>query len=125
MKYTYNNPNLKDRRRELRHCQTEVEKRLWQRLRNKQFHGLKFFRQFSVGMYILDFYCPKLKLAVELDGGHHAEDEIREYDNLRTEYLRIHEIEVIRFWNNDVIRNVEGVLQEIEKKITPYWSPLA
>jgi len=78
---------------------------IWGYLRNKQFYGLKFFRQYSVGPYILDFYCPRLRLGVELDGGQHAEEEIREYDMARSEYLRAQEIEVIRFWNNEVMKN--------------------
>lgn len=109
----YNNSDLKDRRRELRKNQTDVERKLWAKLRNRSFHGLKFFRQYSVGYYILDFYCPTLKLAIELDGGQHGEEENRTYDNLRTNFLNTEGIKVLRFWNNDVMNNIEGVLEEV------------
>ncbi len=75
-----NDPALKQRRRELRRNQTDAEKSFWANVRNKQFFGLKFFRQYSIGPYILDFYCPALKLAVELDGGQHLQCENQEYD---------------------------------------------
>lgn len=112
----YNKPELKDRRRELRRKQTEAEKLLWQKLRNKQLAGLKFFRQYSVGRYILDFYCPTLKLAVELDGGHHGLPEVAAYDEARSEYLKGLGIEVLRFWNDDVLKEMEGVLLKISEK---------
>lgn len=119
MDFKYNNPAFKERRRELRKNQTDAEKTLWRHLRNKQFYGIKFFRQYSVGSYVLDFFSPKLRFAIELDGGQHAEEENHEYDEARTEYLRMQGIEVIRFWNNDVIQNIEGVLSEIAKRVTP------
>ncbi len=111
-----NAPALKERRTELRKNQTEVEKALWDRLRNRQLSGIKFFRQYSVGSYILDFYSPKRKLAIELDGGQHAEHDNREYDEVRSEYLRSQGVEVLRFWNNEVIENMEGVLQKIAER---------
>jgi len=114
----HNNLKFKDRRRELRRNQTEAEKLLWARLRNKQIHGIKFFRQFSIGAYILDFYSPTILLAVELDGGQHAEKDAQEYDEVRSDYLRAQGIEVIRFWNSDVMQNLEGVLQRISEKAT-------
>ncbi|MBI4745618.1 MAG: DUF559 domain-containing protein [Deltaproteobacteria bacterium] len=76
----HNNLKFKERRRELRRNQTEAEKLLWARLRNKQIHGIKFFRQFSIGAYVLDFYSSTIKLAVELDGGQHAGKDAQEYD---------------------------------------------
>ena len=108
-----NAPALKKRRSELRKSQTEVEKALWGKLRNRQLSGIKFFRQYSLGSYILDFYSPTLKLAIELDGGQHAEQDNREYDESRSEYLRSQGVKVLRFWNNEVIENMEGVLQKI------------
>lgn len=85
MNPTYNDPHFKDRRRLLRKEQTEVEKKLWLHIRNRQIHGCKFFRQYGVGSYILDFYCPEVRLAIELDGGQHNEESNKEYDKLRTE----------------------------------------
>ncbi len=98
-----NNAALKDRRGDLRKNQTDVEKMLWGKLRNRQLSGIKFFRQYSLGSYILDFYSPKLKLAIELDGGQHAEQDSMEYDEVRSEYLRSQGVDVMRFWNNEVI----------------------
>ena len=119
MNYIRNNPKLKQRRRDLRRDQTDAEKLLWQKIRNRQLHGRKFYRQYSVGPYVLDFYCPKSKLAVELDGGQHAKDDRRAYDEHRCEYLKALGIEVMRFWNNEVMTNIEGVLIEIAQRITP------
>ena len=117
--FTRNSPNLKERRRELRRNQTDAEKLLWKRLRDKRFYGLKFFRQYSVGPYVVDFCCPSLKFAIELDGGQHSGQEQKEYDTNRTEHLKLHDIEVMRFWNNDVIQNIEGVLERIAERLTP------
>jgi len=88
MKFLRNDPTLKQRRRELRRDQTDAEKALWTKVRNKQFFGMKFFRQYSIGSYILDFYCPTVKLAIELDGGQHNQNDNREYDSARSEYLK-------------------------------------
>ena len=123
MKYILNDPTLKQRRQELRRNQTEAERKLWQLLRSRQFHGLKFLRQYSVGAYILDFYCPILRLAVELDGGQHNQHDNREYDEIRTVFLNAHGIHVIRFWNNDVLLDPHSVLEKLEESVTPPASP--
>jgi len=125
MNFLKNDPYLKDRRRKLRRGQTAAEKAFWERVRNGQFHGLKFFRQYSVGPYILDFYCPARKIAVELDGGQHNLPDGREYDAERTAYLSGHGIEVVRFWNNEVLQEMEGVLMKLEQFITPPVLPLS
>ena len=125
MKFLRNDPALKQRRRELRRNQTEAEKTLWLHLRNKQFYGLKFFRQYSIGSYILDFYCPTMKLAVELDGGQHDLCESKEYDAVRSEYLKAQGVEVTRFWNHEVLLDVESVLSELALKVTPPHLPLS
>jgi len=119
MKPLRNDPVLKERRRELRLNQTEAEKTLWKHLRNRQIYGMKFFRQFSVGPYILDFYCPQLRLAIELDGGQHTEDAAREYDAARSAYLQAHGIDVMRFWNHDVLNKTESVMRKVLEKVTP------
>jgi very-short-patch-repair endonuclease len=108
-----NNPNLKKRRRELRKNQTDAEKMLWQKLRNQRLRDLKFFRQYSVGPFILDFYCPKIRLAIELDGGGHNHEEARVYDFERTAYLKTQDIKVLRFWNHEVFKNLDEVLGRI------------
>jgi very-short-patch-repair endonuclease len=114
-----NDPILKRRRRELRLDQTEAEKTLWSRLRNGKLYRMKFFRQYSVGPYILDFYCPQIRVAIELDGGQHTEDDRREYDAMRSAYLKAQGIEVMRFWNHEVLHQTESVLQRVIRKVTP------
>jgi very-short-patch-repair endonuclease len=120
-----NDPKLKKRRKELRHNQTEAEKLLWVQLRNKRLYGVKFFRQYSIGPYVLDFYSPTFRFAIELDGGQHSEEEQKEYDENRSEYLKSHDMEVMRFWNNEVMQNIEGVLVRIAERVTPPNLPLA
>ncbi|MBM4307724.1 MAG: endonuclease domain-containing protein [Deltaproteobacteria bacterium] len=119
MKFLRNDPTLKPRRRELRRNQTDAEKALWAQLRNKQFYGIKFFRQYSIGPYILDFCCPTIKLVVELDGGQHNQPENRVYDETRSEYLKTKGIEVVRFWDNEVLLDMESVLTELSQKVSP------
>ncbi len=120
-----NDPKLKKRRKELRQNQTEAEKLIWSQLRDKRFYGVKFFRQYSFGPYILDFYSPDLRFAIELDGGQHSEQEQQEYDENRSAYLKAHDMKVIRFWNSEVMQNIEGVLVRIAEKVTPPNLPLA
>ena len=117
MKYPLNNPKFKQRRCNLRKNQTEAEKTLWQQLKNRKLNGIKFYRQYSAGPYILDLYCPKLRLAIELDGGQHADDDAKDYDEHRSKYLLTYGIKVIRFWNNDIMNNLEGVLSRIMEQI--------
>lgn len=113
MSFIKNAPIFKERRRELRRNQTDAERAFWSKVRNKQFFGMKFFRQYSFGPYILDFYCPEKKLAVELDGGQHNLLEGREYDAERTAYLNGHGIVVVRFWNHEVLQEINGVLSRL------------
>lgn len=120
-----NDPTLKQRRRELRRNQTEAEKVLWAHLRKRQFYSMKFFRQYSIGPYILDFYCPAVKIAVELDGGQHNSFENKEYDLARSEYLKTQAIDVIRFWNNEVLLDIQSVLAELALKVTPPHLPFS
>jgi very-short-patch-repair endonuclease len=119
MEFLRNDPILKQRRRELRRNQSDAERALWAKVRNKQFFGMKFFRQYSIGPYILDFYCPTVKLAVELDGGQHNQSDNREYDAARSEYLKTQGIDVMRFWNNEVLLDIESVLSKLALKVTP------
>ncbi len=114
----FNHPKLKERRRNLRTEQTESEKALWAKLRKQQMNGLRFLRQFSIGPYILDFYCPEKRLGIELDGGHHAEEKTKEYDFNRDVFLKSCDIKMLRFWNSEVQRNLEGVLEEIVRGVS-------
>lgn len=85
--YLYNNVQLKQQRRSLRKNQTDAEKVLWFCLRRNSLEGLKFFRQYAIGNYIIDFFCPRIRLAIEIDGGQHAEDKNILKDNARTKFL--------------------------------------
>ena len=95
--------------RKLRRDVTDAERRLWSRLRSRPL-GAQFTRQFPIGQYVADFGCRRLKLVVELDGGQHAESAT---DEQRARVIEAHGYQVIRFWNNDVLQNTEGVLQRI------------
>ena len=92
---------------------TDAEKLLWQYLRNRQMGGIKFRRQHPVDKFILDFYSHECKLAIELDGGQHLNDEHFQYDKLHTELLNQQGIKVMRFYNNDVLTNINGVLETL------------
>ena len=112
--FLYNDPKLKIRRKELRQNETPVEKNLWDKLRNKKL-GVKFFRQYSVGPYILDFYCPGQRLGIELDGGQHLKD--KQYDKERDNYLFLNDIIVLRFWNKEIHANINSTLEKIKETI--------
>lgn len=101
--------------RKLRKNQTPQEYKLWQMLRNHKFHNLEFKRQYPMGDYIVDFICREKKLIIEIDGGQHNTDENIEYDAKRTEYLKSRGYKVIRFWNNDIDNNIEGVFIRLEE----------
>jgi BirA family biotin operon repressor/biotin-[acetyl-CoA-carboxylase] ligase len=92
--------------RKLRKDPTEAEKRIWSRLKGEQL-GVKFTRQFPIGNAIADFACRRLKLVVELDGGQHADSAA---DEARTRMIEAHGYHVVRYWNNDVLANTDGVL---------------
>jgi very-short-patch-repair endonuclease len=109
-----------DRARRLRRDATEAEKALWLRLRNRGFEGLKFRRQVPFGRYALDLFCEELQLVIELDGGQHAD---LERDVVRTRYLGSQGLRVLRFWNNDVLSNMEGVLESLKLFIANHPSP--
>lgn len=100
--------------RKLRRDMTESEKRLWARLRGSQLENHKFVRQFPIGTAITDFACRSAKLVVELDGGQHSESLS---DNARTKMIAAHGYTVIRFWNNDITENIDGVLEEIRNTL--------
>jgi very-short-patch-repair endonuclease len=97
--------------RQLRTRLTDAEQKLWQHIRGRQLMGFKFRRQAPIGKYIVDFVCFEQKLILELDGGQHAVQQ--NYDNARTEWLESQGFKVIRFWNNDVMNNIEGVKESI------------
>jgi len=117
----------KDRKsfaRSLRRNQTEAENVLWKQLRARQFSGFKFRRQQSLGPYVADFCSFEGKLIVELDGGQHIENRLK--DDRRTEFLNRKGFKVIRFWDNEAFANLEAVLEQIRKNLieSPHPGPL-
>lgn len=108
---------LKNFSRSLRKTQTDAELLLWKKIRCKQINGLKFRRQFPISGYIIDFYCYEKKLAIELDGSQHQKPEQRKYDFQRTRELGEIGIKLVRFWDNEVLRNINGVLEEILQQL--------
>ena len=99
--------------RSLRKYATDSEKVLWEALRNRQLADTKFRRQYYISGYVLDFYCPKWKLAVEVDGNIHERDFVKEPDKARTSVLKEKGIKVIRFKNSDVLNHLEDVVDSI------------
>jgi len=93
------------------------ELKLWLRIKNKQLKGYKFRRQYSIGNYVVDFYCQELKLAVEVDGDSHYNEASIEYDKAREKYLQKFGIRIIRFSNEEVKDNIDGVLERIMSTI--------
>ena len=96
---------------------TDAEKLLWSKIRRKQLKGFQFYRQKIIGNYIADFYCPELKLVIEVDGGQHYSAEGRENDHMRDAYMTRAGITVVRFSDRDVLKNLEAVMEEIWKKL--------
>ena len=103
----FNQPQLKQQRQELRLHMTQPERKLWKLLRNNQM-GYKFRRQHSIGNYIADFYCPELKLILEVDGESHFVDFEQSYDKVREHFMMELGIHTLRLKNVDVIKNIEG-----------------
>ena len=113
MKSIHNIKKLLSRRKELRNNSTPEEILLWVQLKNSQ-TGFKFRRQHSIGGYIVDFYCPIKKLAVEIDGPQHLRKENKEYDDVRSEFLRGLDIKILRFTNSEVATETKKVIQKIK-----------
>ncbi len=104
----------------LRTNMTDAERKLWRHLRNRQFQGLKFVRQQPIGPYIADFACREADLVIELDGGQHAENV---NDEIRTAELARHGYAVIRFWNRDVLDNIDGAFAVLTEYFEKAPSP--
>ncbi len=119
----HNRPELKERRRHLRHSLTPAEAVLWKNLQGAQLEGKKFRRQHSVGNYVLDFYCPECRLGIELDGQGHFNSFGSERDFGREEFLRRYNIRVLRFENKGVFKHLQGVLEAIRKELTTPCPP--
>jgi len=128
MTTVFNKTLLRERRRALRRSMPNAEIILWSRLNRRQVAGCKFRRQFSIGTYIVDFYCPELKIAIEIDGESHFIDGADKYDKKRQAEIEKYGIHFLRFMNTDVYHNLNGVLQsiydaieEIKLQHTPFF----
>ncbi len=115
-KNVYNKIALKEHRKELRNKSTSVEVILWNHLKGKK-TGFKFRRQYSVGNYILDFYCTEKRLAIELDGAGHFTEEGQEQDTYRDEELKQRDIKILRFENKQIEENIDQVLKTIQNNL--------
>ena len=113
----YYNPNNLNNAKHMRSNMTEAEAKMWNILRAKRFYGFKFKRQVLIGDYIVDFVCETKKIIIEIDGGQHNSEENIVYDKNRTIYLNSQGYEVLRFWNNEVLSNIEGVCEVIKRSL--------
>jgi very-short-patch-repair endonuclease len=114
----FNKKSEKDKRRYLRNNQTFSEKLVWMYLRKNQIYNERFLRQFSIDKFVVDFYCPKLHLAIEIDGdSHFANIEAINYDKEREKFLRSLDLKIIRFTNIEVNQNLDKVISAIEIKV--------
>jgi very-short-patch-repair endonuclease len=109
--------NLTEAARTLRREMTDAEKILWKHLRAKQIDGFKFRRQEQIGRFIADFVCYETKIIIEADGGQHATE--KQKDDERTAWLNSQGFTVLRFWNNEILTNIEGVLEVIRNACCP------
>ena len=118
-----NHPVTKEFRRQLRREETPTERMLWKRLRGKQLDGYRFRQQHGFGPYVLDFYCPSIRLCIELDGEVHDSQEAQQHDSDRTSFLNQNRIHVLRFRNEEVEQSIELVLQRIREYINSNINP--
>lgn len=114
----FNKSSEKEKRRNFRKNQTFCEKIMWTYLRDRKTLGYKFKRQFSIDHYVIDFYCPELKLAIELDGSIHDIPDQKEYDALRQEYLEKFGITFCRITNDELMSNANMAFNKIEQGIS-------
>jgi len=104
---------LKKPSQQLRSRMTDAEKVIWFKTRRKQIKNLQFYRQKPIGSYIVDFFCPKAKLVIEIDGGQHYEAKGERQDKIRDEYLKKLGLKILRFQNTDVLKDIDGVVKVI------------
>ena len=114
------NPNLKEFARQLRNNSTKAEVILWQKLKNKQMHGYDFHRQKPIDNYIIDFFCYELMLAIEVDGSSHQLEEVYDKDIIKTQKLNQLGISLLRFTDNEVLKDTFNVLLAIENFIADF-----
>ena len=109
--------DLKYKARELRNNLTTQERKLWNILKNRQFYGFRFLRQYVIKPYIVDFICREKNIIIEIDGGQHNKKDNIKKDSIRTAFLEQKGYTVIRFWNNDIDKNLEGVYVVLKKNL--------
>jgi very-short-patch-repair endonuclease len=118
-KMVHYNKKLKTLARKLRKNMTDAEQLLWSKIRRKQIRQYQFYRQRIIRNYIVDFYCPKARLVIEIDGGQHYSEEGVELDKLRDKHLADLGLRVVRLSNMDVLQNIDGVLEYIYEYLKP------
>lgn len=109
-------PQLLEFAKNMRSNASDAEHLMWQLLRAKRFMNLKFRRQHVIALYIVDFYCHELGLVIELDGSQHSTDDAIEYDAERTKFLEALDLSVVRYWNHDVLKNTDIVLEDLWRR---------
>ena len=112
----FNKESTKIKRRKVRTDMTTPERQLWKCIRNDSL-GVRIRRQYGIGKYIVDFYSPKLKLVIEIDGDDHYTDSSKRYDSIRTDYMNSIGIKVIRYTNQDVMINLDAVVSDLQRVI--------
>ena len=120
----FNSKFYKSRRQRLRNEMPQAEIELWKYLRRKQLLGHKFRRQQGIGAYVVDFYCPRLKLAIEVDGNSHFDTNTKTYDKHREQKLAELDITTLRFTNQEILTDLASVLEQIKSRITRFQNPL-
>lgn len=115
----YYNKKLRTFALELRKNMTDAERLLWAKIRRKQIKGYQFYRQRTIGNYIVDFYCPKANVVIEVNGGQHYSEEGTKFDNLRDKQLADLGLRVLRFSNMDVLQDIDGVIEYIYDYLKP------
>ena len=110
-----------DRARDLRTNATDAERKLWSYLRRRQVADFRFRRQQSIGPYIVDFFCPEARLIVEVDGGQHVDRAAADAE--RTEWLESRGYRVVRYWNHEVLQNIEGVITDLQLRLSEPHPP--
>ncbi len=118
MEFVYNSPVMKYRRKQLRARASKPEEILWQKLKRSQF-GARFRRQYSIQSYVIDFFCPEKRIAIEIDGSRHLETEAQKYDIYRDRYLAALEIKTIRIKATEIFSDLEKVLTKIRLVVSP------
>ena len=116
----FNKIEYKQRRQTLRNNMTEPEKRLWGILRNHQL-GVKFRRQHGIGHYIVDFYCPELKLIIEVDGESHFFEDAQAYDKIRDKFMLELGLTTIRITNTAIMQNIDGVCEYLQQHVQQFY----